>query len=253
MIRVLHKLFLALTILTAIASVPNSWAQTADPFRHMRDAQNASEVDHDAVEIAQMLRSLRSITQASSEPLPSQMKRPSELSQGKVVIYSAKFCPYAKRAIAHATSKQISFIVKDVQEDPNAARELKSLGARGVPVILMGDIQLIGFSASLFDHKYAEYEKTLVAIKGQQPAPASGKSGSQNTGFIAGAKLVTKITGARIVATPMRGSRPITELDRGAVVVFSGEEKDGFLRVTSAQGNGWVERVVVDSSANQNR
>ena len=50
--------------------------------------------------------------------------------------------------------KGIAFVEYDIQKNEQARREYRALGARGVPVILVGDKRLNGFSEKTFNKLY---------------------------------------------------------------------------------------------------
>lgn len=63
----------------------------------------------------------------------------------KVVMYSAEWCGYCKRAAAYLRSRGIPFENLDVERSSRGAREYAQLGGAGVPVILVGEQRLNGF------------------------------------------------------------------------------------------------------------
>ena len=256
---VVSRLFALLSLLLMIGA---SHAQIIDPFRQMPGVMNGADSDQEAFEISAMLRNLKSVTQSSVENAPSQGLKPIEASQGKVVIYSAAFCGYCKQAVKHAVAEKVPFVEKDIEKDNQAAREYKSLGGRGVPLIIFGEKKLSGWSASAFDKEYAEFKKSNLANKAS--VPAARTAGTMNSdsaasadisgsAFSRGSKLVSRITGAMIIATPVRGSRPIATLDKGTPVISTGDEQGEFLRVTSARGNGWVDKSLIEITSAQGR
>ena len=49
----------------------------------------------------------------------------------------------------------------------------------------------------------------------------------------------------RMLAAPQEGARTIVSLTRADDLVFMGEEKDGFIKVQSSNGEGWVKKSLV--------
>ncbi len=79
-------------------------------------------------------------------------------------------------------------------------------------------------------------------------AKASGASRANavnSTVADAGAVWVAKIAGVRALAEPKDGSREIASLGRSDEVVAEGEEKDGFMKVATAKGTGWVKTIMM--------
>lgn len=72
----------------------------------------------------------------------------------KVVMYSTDWCGYCKKAREYFRSQKIAFVEYDIEKDPRAKREHDALGARGVPVILVGDKRMNGFSPGGFQKIY---------------------------------------------------------------------------------------------------
>ena len=71
-----------------------------------------------------------------------------------VVMYSTSWCGVCKKAKRYFKSKNIPFTEYDIEKSEKAAREFKKLRGRGVPVILVGDQRMNGFSAKNFDRIY---------------------------------------------------------------------------------------------------
>ena len=71
-----------------------------------------------------------------------------------VVMYSAEWCGYCKKARNYFKNKNIQFTEYDIEKDPVAAKDYKSMGATGVPVILVGNKRMNGFSIKGFERIY---------------------------------------------------------------------------------------------------
>ncbi len=72
----------------------------------------------------------------------------------KVVMYSTDWCGYCRKAREYFRSQKIAFVEYDIEKDPGAKREYDALGAKGVPVILVGDKRMNGFSPGGFQKIY---------------------------------------------------------------------------------------------------
>lgn len=72
-----------------------------------------------------------------------------------VVLYSAEWCGYCRQARAHFESNGIPFLEYDIETDAKGRRDYKRLNGKSVPIILVNDTRLNGFSASSFDRVYA--------------------------------------------------------------------------------------------------
>lgn len=71
-----------------------------------------------------------------------------------VIMYSASWCAYCKKARKYFKKNNIAFIEYDIETDKSANRRHKAMGARGVPVILFKDKRMNGFSESGFRRIY---------------------------------------------------------------------------------------------------
>ena len=84
------------------------------------------------------------MTQSPSKPGPSRQ------GTKRVVIYTQAGCAHCQRAKNFLRSRGIPFREMDVGRSPRARKELERLGARGVPLLLVGDERLDGFSEAGF-------------------------------------------------------------------------------------------------------
>ena len=74
-----------------------------------------------------------------------------------------------------------------------------------------------------------------------RPAPA--RSRQSEAGAHAG--QVPKISNVKLFATPADGAKTLATLAKGDEMIFMGEEQNGFLKVESGSGSGWVKKVLV--------
>ena len=74
----------------------------------------------------------------------------------KVVMYSTDWCPYCKRARKYFHDNHIRFTDHDIEKDSAANRIYKQLGGSGVPLILVDDRKLQGFSEERFESLYGK-------------------------------------------------------------------------------------------------
>lgn len=76
---------------------------------------------------------------------------PSAADVATVTMYSTSWCPHCKRARAYFAQKGIRFTEIDVEKSAAGRRDYEALGASGVPVILVGDKMMRGFSPEGFE------------------------------------------------------------------------------------------------------
>ncbi len=72
-------------------------------------------------------------------------------SSKQVIIYSTEWCGVCKTAKAYFRSKNIAFKEYDVEKSPKGRRDYKRLKGNGVPLILVGNQRMSGFSSSHFE------------------------------------------------------------------------------------------------------
>ena len=77
---------------------------------------------------------------------------------------------------------------------------------------------------------------------------ASGLSGGDTKGgatYAEGAVVKPKIDNVKLLADAKDGARTVAVLKKGSELVFLGTEKDGYLNVQGADGEGWVKKTLV--------
>jgi glutaredoxin len=72
----------------------------------------------------------------------------------KVILYSAQWCGVCKKAKRFFLEKKIPFKEYDVEQSQRGRRDFKRLQGKGVPIILVGDQRMNGFSSARFESIY---------------------------------------------------------------------------------------------------
>ena len=72
----------------------------------------------------------------------------------RVIMYSASWCGACKQARRYFQEKGIRFTEYDVERSAKGRLEYRKLGAKGVPVILVDDQRMNGFSVQGFEKLY---------------------------------------------------------------------------------------------------
>jgi glutaredoxin len=85
----------------------------------------------------------------NAEPQPSQ----------PVVMYATSWCPYCAKARAYFQRTGTAYTEHDIEKSSEARAEFKRLGGRGVPLILVGNEKVAGFSELAFESAYARAER----------------------------------------------------------------------------------------------
>jgi glutaredoxin-like YruB-family protein len=88
----------------------------------------------------------QSDTQASQ---PTDPKK--ERFNGTVEMYMTEWCGYCKKAAAYMKSRNIPFVAYDIEKDSSAQKRHAELGGRGVPLLVIGDKKMSGFSAEILE------------------------------------------------------------------------------------------------------
>jgi glutaredoxin len=81
-----------------------------------------------------------------------QAKRP--VKARSVLMFGAEWCGYCRKARQYFQANRVAFRERDVDKDPAARREYERLGGTGLPLILVGDQRLSGFSEDEFRRLY---------------------------------------------------------------------------------------------------
>jgi hypothetical protein len=74
---------------------------------------------------------------------------------------------------------------------------------------------------------------------------ASTANANNSTRADAGAVYVAKIAGVKALAEPSDGAREIMSLTKSDEVVAEGDEKNGFIKVATPKGTGWVKAIMM--------
>lgn len=75
----------------------------------------------------------------------------------KVVMYSASWCGVCKAARQYFKAKRIPFMEYDIEKHAKGTRDYRDLKGKGVPIVLLGEQRMDGFSAESFERMYAKY------------------------------------------------------------------------------------------------
>jgi glutaredoxin len=76
----------------------------------------------------------------------------------RVVVYGTETCPYCAKARAYLKERQVTFGDFDVAKSDKGKQDFAQLGGKAVPVILIGDRQLVGFDKDAIDAALAKLE-----------------------------------------------------------------------------------------------
>ena len=78
------------------------------------------------------------------------------------------------------------------------------------------------------------------------PASTANQAGSVQAGAPAeGDVMVAKIAGAKVLRGPADNAGVLMSLSKTDEILYLGEERNGFAKVTSPQGDGWIKKVLL--------
>ena len=77
----------------------------------------------------------------------------------KVKVYSTPTCPWCVKVKDYLTSKKVDFETIDVSSNREAAMYMvKKTGQMGVPVVLIGEIYIVGFDQGKIDEELSKIQ-----------------------------------------------------------------------------------------------
>jgi len=80
-----------------------------------------------------------------------------------------------------------------------------------------------------------------AGVASQANAANSVQAGAANAGDV----MMAKIAGVKVLKGPADSAGELMALSKTDEVLFLGEEKNGFVKVTSPRGDGWVKKVLL--------
>lgn len=104
----------------------------------------------DAAHEAVRLRNINTFRSVSTDELPEWAKS----GNREVIIYTAGWCGICKQATQYFRDTGIPYREYDIEKSDRGRRDFTRLKARGVPVILVGDKRMNGFSSRRFQALY---------------------------------------------------------------------------------------------------
>jgi hypothetical protein len=86
---------------------------------------------------------------------------------------------------------------------------------------------------------------SLIQAKAGLASQANAAASVEANAASAGDVMVAKIAGVKVLKAPADSAGVLMSLTRTDEVLYLGEEKNGFVKVTSSQGDGWIKKVLV--------
>jgi hypothetical protein len=141
--------------------------------------------------------------------------------------------------------RNVGFVERDIEKNSNYRAEFSRLGGIGVPFIVLREKTMSGFDETKFEQYYSEFKNSLETAPTATAMPLSSSNSSANySAFQSGDVLIGKISGISIYLQPAK-SEKLTVLGKSDEMIYMGEVRDGFYRVTTQKGEGWVDKLLV--------
>ena len=190
-----------------------------------------------------IIGAIRSISEVTQGQVPAGAAP--ENVDGKVVLYRTASCGYCKLAAAHMQRKNIAFVERDIQTNPDYKAEFKRLGGKGVPLMVFREKTMSGFNETAFDRYYSDLKRTEEDSSNPGAVASTARNTSSDSKVIqSGDVLVGKIGGVTIYNEPSKSSK-LAVLGKSDEVIYMGEERAGYYRVTTQNGEGWIDKLLV--------
>ncbi len=74
---------------------------------------------------------------------------------------------------------------------------------------------------------------------------AAGGSTKAGAVFNEGDVLYPKIAGVKIMGAAAEAAKALATLDKGEELIYMGVEENGFVKIESGKGGGWVKKILV--------
>ena len=100
------------------------------------------------------VQDVQSIETATVSPTEAPATDSSAAASQTVVMYATEWCPHCERAREYFRANGIDFKEYDVQKSAKGKRFMERTDAKGVPVIIVGNRRMSGFSPARFDQLY---------------------------------------------------------------------------------------------------
>ncbi len=167
-------------------------------------------------------------------------------TDGRVVLYSASWCPYCDKARAYFQNNGVAFEEHDTEKSAKGRRDYESMNGDGIPIILVSNHKIVGWKQREFDRHYAgnsaggEPAPPVIQVARAVTAPARIISSE------AGPNYAPKIPSGVIVYSQPTNKSPVGGLIKGSEQVIAlGEEQNGYMRVQGVAGDGWVDKSLM--------
>ncbi len=174
-------------------------------------------------------------------------------ADGKVVLYSASWCPYCDKARAYFERNGVAFNEYDTEKSAKGRRDYEAMNGDGIPIILVSSHKIVGWKQREFERHYGQADAVIQAEAAPAPAPAPVVQVAR--AVIAPVKVISseagpayapKVISGVIVYSQPTNKSPVGGLIKGTEQVIAlGEEQNGYMRVQGSTGEGWVDKSLM--------
>ncbi|HEY6642170.1 glutaredoxin family protein [Povalibacter sp.] len=211
--------------------------------------------------ISDVLRSVRDVNRTARQgtdlykevksiavPVIAARQDPMEIDPNRVVFYSATWCGYCTRARKFMQSRQVAFVEYDIEQSPRGYADYRALKGTGVPILLVGDQRMNGWSASQFDQMLKKFKAASAQTENggaKSPSKESTGSGSAVAEPTVGDVLVTKISNVPLFSSATKDADIVAKLAKDEELVALQTPVGDFVEVQAAGGIGYVDKRMV--------
>jgi glutaredoxin len=210
----------------------------------------------------QMLGEAKKYTNRVTRPriAIARMTKPEPIAtDGRVVLYSASWCPYCDKARAYFQNNGVAFNEYDTEKSAKGRRDYDAMNGDGIPIVLVNNHKIVGWKQREFDRYYAgnsapsepqpapvvQVAQAVAAAPVVQAAPTEAAP-ARIISSEAGPAYAPKISSGVIVYSQPTNKSTVGGLIKGAEQVIAlGEEQNGYMRVQGTAGEGWVDKSLM--------
>lgn len=170
-------------------------------------------------------------------------------TDGRVVLYSASWCPFCDKARDYFQRTGVSFDEYDMEKHPKGRRDYEAMNGDGIPIVLVNNQKIVGWKQREFERHYGVASVAAEA----QPVPApvvqvarAAEVTARIVSSEAGPAYAPKLASGVIVYLQPTNRSQVGGIIKGSdQVTAMGEEQNGYIRVQGVVGDGWVDKSLM--------
>lgn len=220
--RSMSASLLAGLLLVAVSAPPLRAADLGDLTRDISSARRATRDGKYIFD--QVERITKAVTVKRADSLPT--------DNDNIILYSSSRCDRCDDARAHFERSGIAYVEHDVQRSKQGKADYQTLGSPGVPILLIGDQRMNGWSESRFKRLYADFKHLPEGAESDSP-------------FAIGTVLTAKIDNVPIFESSSRDSKVVAHLKKGDEIVAMSQPVGDLIEVQGSATTGWVDARLI--------